>query len=786
MEDLNINSSTNTFLKKLKLLIRENFLNEQFGVETLAEMCGLSRAHLYKKIKRFTGKSASQFIREVRLEEAMKLLISQNYSVSEVAHHVGFSSTSYFTVCFKEYYGYSPSDVKKRHVETLDEFPPFNRKKPKLNSRKWIVISCVVILVLGAFVWASNTFDKTEIIKDKTIAVIRFDDMTNDQNHQIFADGLGQEIINSLCKIRAIKVTARNSSFQFNKKDDVTRISKVLNVNYVVEGSVRKENDLYRITVQLIDAKDGYHMWSQNFDRKSEDLLLLQEEIARIIANKLHIELSKDEDQSLANRITLDSMAYAYFNESLKVEQIGIGSEERDKSLDLMKLAIETDSNFAMAHARIVGLYKWSSYVGDTPLNVAISAMKYHAEKAIKLDPNLPESYIAKGQLEVVQNNYKEALESYGRAIELAPNHALANFEIAYPLRYLNRTREGYEAWLKAFEIDPLNPGVSIMVAQYYYFIKMDFDKGKTILKNYIDAFPNKGFHAYHLEMYRLSIPEGNGANAFKNLYNIYKNNPDGPGPIGWLIWTSMTLDLKPVSDMLTDKLRLLYPNRVPTFWHLYNNNAINGKHQENLELVKYWAENLKLNDFQFANFMADSYINNGKPNLAKEIIEDSIENLFESDFLSNAENFDPYLINRLDLLEKYIIALRELGLTDEANKFSAQVVDYIDGEIIRLERQEILDYRRAFDLKLVRASVNDDVDECLKFLNKTYFVDNHFSELFFRQPKSFSRFYRFKRLPEFQIFQDKLRRKIHEQRDEVISFLKEEGVWQENWNWRL
>ena len=288
METLNKDLPPNSFIEKVTQIIHENLSNEQFGVESLAEISGISRSQLFKNIKKATGKSASQFIRDVKLELAFSQLKGGDSTVSQVAYNVGFSSHAYFATCFKDYFGYSPSEVKAREETFQDSTKvPFDRNVSPKRNRILATALVLVTVVLGVII--INTISKTKIDKEKTVAVIRFDNMTDDDGDQGFVDGLGEEIINSLCKIHDLKVTARNSSFQFSKDDDVTKISKILNVNYVLEGSVRKENNTYRITIQLIDASDGYHLWSKTYDRKQKDVLFLQEEISRIVAHELEV-----------------------------------------------------------------------------------------------------------------------------------------------------------------------------------------------------------------------------------------------------------------------------------------------------------------------------------------------------------------------------------------------------------------------------------------------------------------------------------------------------------------
>jgi len=367
MKTNNKDLQSNSFIERTTQIILDNLGNEQFGVELLAKISGISRSQLYKNIKQFTGKSASQFIRDIKLEEASKQLKEKELSVAQVAYNVGFGSPAYFATCFKDYFGYSPSEVKTREDENHTN-EQLNRSKSNKSKNKWVLITALALVGVILSVYVFNATKLAKINKQKTIAVIRFDNMTDDLSNQPFVDGLGEEIINSLYKIHKLKVTARNSSFLFNKDDDVGKISKFLNVNYILEGSVRKEDDKYRITTQLIDATDGHHLWSETFDRKEKDIFFLQEEISRIVAHELEIRLSEKEDIAISTKITSDSLAYQLYNESIataasnKIEGIKI-------AVELMNQAIEKDSTFALAHARIVDLYRQNNFVGELGWN---------------------------------------------------------------------------------------------------------------------------------------------------------------------------------------------------------------------------------------------------------------------------------------------------------------------------------------------------------------------------------------------------------------------------------
>ena len=780
METINKDLPPNPFIEKVTQIIHENLSNEQFGVESLAEISGISRSQLFKNVKRATGKSVSKFIRDVKLEEAFKQLQERDLTVSQVAHNVGFSSHAYFATCFKDYFGYSPSEVKSRE-ETLQDWTDLNSHSNNRIKRSWIITATLVVvtIVLGAFIM--NTINKTKIDKEKTIAVIRFDNLTDDDGNQGFVDGLGEEIINSLCKIHDLKVTARNSSFQFSKDDDVAKISKSLGVNYVIEGSVRKENNMYRITTQLIDASDGYHVWSKTYDRKQKDILYLQEEIARLVAHELEIHLSQKEDDALREKVTSDSTAQRLYNEGVILANSGKISDLK-KGIELVNKAIKSDSTFALAHARIVDLYRQYNFLGDLSWNETTEIMQEHVDKAFALDPSLGEAYIAKGYLEYRKSNYDEVLNSFSTATELLPNEPRAHFALAGILMHFNRTKERYAELEKAFELDPLNHRISLMAAQYFYFVKRDHRKGFEILENSISAFPDNDLAKCWIGVFTGSAPNGNLGETFKIFFNLHREKPKERMYLTFLVNATYWLELNEMRDVLINKLRLDYPNNIHTFWNTFHSNELNKKFIENEDLVNFWSrtQNLFLEDK--IDYLSSTYINDEKFIEAKTLIEDSLFISKPSDFeFDNPEHFSDNSI-RLDILEKFVIALRMLDEDKKATSYSEMAVKFIDKKISDLTSNEILDYRRELRLKIIRASVTNNIDKLINILENAYFEDRQ-KENTINELKTHPRYKPIEGHPEFIALKKRIEIDVSNMRSDVISYLKQEGYWEASWD---
>ncbi len=230
----------------------------------------------------------------------------------------------------------------------------------------------------------------------KSVAVLPFADLSPEKDQDYFTDGIAEEIINALSKIQALRVASRSSSFAFKgKNQDIRDVGEKLGVSTVLEGSVRKAGNRLRITAQLVNVADGYHLWSDRFDRQLEDVFEVQDEIAESIVKALRVVLSENEKRALEQARPENVQAYDYY---LKGRQFV--HQYREKSLQfarrMFQRAIEVDSNFARAYAGLADcssmLYNWWDAV-EANLNQAESASK----KALELAPELAEAHASRG-----------------------------------------------------------------------------------------------------------------------------------------------------------------------------------------------------------------------------------------------------------------------------------------------------------------------------------------------------------------------------------------------------
>lgn len=276
------------FLPKLNRCIKANLNNEQFGVGQLAAEMGMSRSNLYRKLQKATGKNISRYIREFRLDEAKRLLRESDRNTSEVAHEVGFGSVSYFSKCFSEYFGYSPSKIRFGQKDGLGK--P-TKEVQKIRS-KFLFREGIVMTFKGAFMFFSSKTRSKPLpsvsLNRKTVIVLPFKNLNIDEDNQYLTISLVHAISRCLSNIDDLDVIHTEA------KDTLTSLREMgekLNVTYALQGSLQKAKNTYRVEVRLIDTQTGKHMWCHKYDKQTSDILKLQTEIARHIAQTLKLNL---------------------------------------------------------------------------------------------------------------------------------------------------------------------------------------------------------------------------------------------------------------------------------------------------------------------------------------------------------------------------------------------------------------------------------------------------------------------------------------------------------------
>lgn len=260
----------------------------------------------------------------------------------------------------------------------------------------------------------------------KSIAVLPFVNMSSDQEQEYFSDGLSEELLNLLAKIPGLRVAARTSSFSFKGQNiEIPEIASRLNVDHVLEGSVRKSGNQVRITVQLIQADNGYHLWSETYDRQLDNIFQIQDEIAREVVKALKVQLLKTADEPV-DRVVIAEAYTAYQKGNFLQGKRTI--EDQKAAIDYFRQAISLDPGYAeplvgMANANLMLAFN----IGAIDSDVAIDEATAYLDQALRLNPDLADAYVAKAWIKQVNfRDYVGAEVDLKRALVSDPNHITA------------------------------------------------------------------------------------------------------------------------------------------------------------------------------------------------------------------------------------------------------------------------------------------------------------------------------------------------------------------------
>jgi TolB-like protein len=367
-----------------------------------------------------------------------------------------------------------------------------------------LLMMAALLVIAGAAIWfvrgrdaATTTPPQSgvsltvaDLAAAPSIAVLPFEDMSPTGDQDYLGDGIAEEILNALTKVGGLKVAARTSSFSFRDKGATVReIGQQLGVKAILEGSVQTEGTRIRITAQLIDAADGFHIWSESYDRNLESVFALQDEIARRIVRSLREELLGDVSGPLVTEATADLEAYRLYLEARKFGARQTG-EDLQRSIELFEAAIERDSTFAEAYAGLSSTYLAAGLFGYMPVTDVLPVATEMAERALALNENLAEVHAALMLIHYAEFRWAEAERSVNRALELKPAYAQAHGLRGLLFAVAGQLEESLEAWEWAYTLDPLSTWT---VANYGTHLSMarDYESSEARLLEALELDPN-------------------------------------------------------------------------------------------------------------------------------------------------------------------------------------------------------------------------------------------------------------------------------------------------------
>lgn len=369
-------------LDRLTEALETNLQNEQFGVPELAEASGLSKSQLNRRLQTISGQSSSQFIREYRLKRAMELLKNKAATPTEVAYKVGFGSPSYFSTCFKAFYGYSPNEVKYKE-----------KGIPKITKNFWknySMLALGVILILSITYFSFSKLLSSDRAKDKSrsqirIAVLPVKNYNSDSSSNIITYYFSDDITGKLSKINEFAVIENS----FAQNMNVREIGSVLNVDYLLGVSFVPTDKKFKLMVKITRANDGTVIWLESYQRTLKDLQDIQNEVVFTIAKKLGVNVTSLEAKQINEKLTHSDTAYNYYLVGSDFLSRLQTEENMRIASNLFEKAVELDSGFAKAW---LGLYSANRVIYGRYYErseVQYQKVQQYFEKARSLNPEL-------------------------------------------------------------------------------------------------------------------------------------------------------------------------------------------------------------------------------------------------------------------------------------------------------------------------------------------------------------------------------------------------------------
>lgn len=350
--------------------------------------------------------------------------------------------------------------------------------------------------VAAALTSTATNVETPPEIPQKSIAVLPFVDLSPAHDHEYFSDGIAEEILNALVKLKDLKVAGRTSSFSFKgRNEDMRNIGRTLAVAHVLQGSVRKHGERMRITAQLIQTCDGYHLWSENFDGDLSDVFDLQERIARAVASEFDVILHGG--QRLVPVATTDPEAYRLYLQANDIHN------RRDmvhmaRAIELLRQAVARDPGFARAHARLAAAYAIQPNYSPEAADTALANVTAAAARASVLDQTLGEPWSAKALVFTnAEPRYIESREAMEQSLRVQPEDTAVRYWAGSPSMMLGYVDWGCAHLDHLLEIDPLYPA-AMLWRGVGHLTKGDLARAEGLLRKATDlglAHAGLGMH---------------------------------------------------------------------------------------------------------------------------------------------------------------------------------------------------------------------------------------------------------------------------------------------------
>jgi TolB-like protein/DNA-binding winged helix-turn-helix (wHTH) protein len=399
------------------------------------------------------------------------------------------------------------------------------RAVPRINRSSVLALAAIIATTLSLVVALNWTriHDGASRNRIESLAVLPLENLSHDPEEEYFADGMTEELITNLSKIGALRVISRTSVMQYKgARKSLPEIARELKVDGIIEGSVLRSGSRVRITAQLINAQADQHLWGATYDRDLRDILVLQSEVARTVAQEVRVTLTPQEHKYLSNAQTVDPEAYQLYLQGRHYVSI----EQWEKGREYFDQATQRDPTFALAYAGLADCYRYLDMSGSLSPREAYPKAKAAVLKALELNDNLAEAHAALGQIRFMfEWDWSSPEGDFKRALELNPSSADVYSLYGNYLIQTGQFDEGIAALKRAIELDPLTDPVSVDLG-WAYFNSKRYDEGIAQLRT---------LSSLNVDLVRVPLAFNY---AGKGLYNQALAECDkvqGPSLCGWV-----------------------------------------------------------------------------------------------------------------------------------------------------------------------------------------------------------------------------------------------------------
>ncbi|MDX1314089.1 MAG: helix-turn-helix domain-containing protein [Eudoraea sp.] len=751
---------SNGFISRARQVVLDNLLNPQFGVSALARELGISRSELYRRVKEAEQKSASQFIREIRLDRALELLNSDQYSITEIAYMVGFNSPTYFSTCFKEYFGYSPSTADQNgHNNSITE----EASRPA----KWkvpLILGAVAIIIAVFGISSMTKSGRTE--EEKSLAVLKFDYLGVDSAQTNRARALADEVLNSLSNRSGLRVVAASSSFNVDKSEACSKIGKSLGVDYLVDGSLTILGDQLKATVKLIDGREGHQLWARSFESAPQAFQELPGAISKEVAAQIQHSMLPEAQRSSSLQATELYLRARKMGDQRYKDSIS-------QAIRLLDQAVDLDPNFAEAYGELSFLYGQLHFYGSVSLEERDKLMEEHLKKALEISPESPEVLFAKADFMFKTGQFVRDSSTIVSGFKLLhqanPEVARICYRLFQVYRAMGQYDTSHEYLEKAVQLEPKNSFYLTILARDLFWKRGQKERAFGIIQEVTSQ--DRYHHSSICFKTAMLVDQAQYGYlpAIKKIQRALEEEPYSDWYLFWAYQLFLDLDLIPLATKNIRLYEVKFPeNPIYTYGSLIKLLIAERRFQDAIDLTQIWVSDNRLDPQLVAANLSRLYYLQGNHHESLELLQAEFPELLQQ---IRDGSLEPVGLEfeELEAVRTYVEVNQSMGKEVEVTNHKEFLCAYYT------ENGDATNYGNKLN-PLDCLYLQGDLKGFLQALEDTFFRKGEPFRIYTNLKTL--RYREFVEYPEYQQLFRKIEAEIHRQRAEVIAYLKEEGDW--------